>query len=112
MITLLPFNIFHHHVEDEHRMALAAHTEGHSCELDERFCQDAFSGDCKHESHIGTPDAKCFSCQFHFEKHYALAAALQAPVQVSYAQQHAPLIVHAAIRAAQLISNKGPPQLS
>jgi hypothetical protein len=108
-ITLVPFNALHHHDEDEHTAALLSHHKEHSCELDERFCQDAFTGTCEHGSHISPEHVKCFSCQFHFIKTFSAAAVFQTnvPAGDSFAYFTAPVsIVSTGVNS---INNRGPP---
>jgi hypothetical protein len=66
----MPFNAWHEHDLDQHITALSSHEE-HSCDLDEYICQGEFTRDCEHDSHIGVPVAKCFSCDFPFIKAFA-----------------------------------------
>ncbi len=108
-ITFLPFNALHHHAEDEHRMALASHQKNHSCELDEHICQGEFTDHCQHASHISTTIVKCFFCQFHFEKNYEETGMQSTIIYSVDTKSHFEYITHAAITAAKLISNKGPP---
>jgi hypothetical protein len=108
-ITFLPFNAFHHHQEDEHTAALLSHEKEHSCELDARFCQDSFIGECEHGSHISTTDVKCFSCQFHFIKTYAAATVYETAVISATPCQYYQKETSAVSVHIRNIYNKGPP---
>lgn len=68
----MPYNMLHHHEEDEHIAYLHQHQEQthHHCELDDNFCQSSTFEDCHHEQHIQQTLADCFACDIHFVKHY------------------------------------------
>lgn len=109
-ITLLPFNFLHHHAEDEHGMAMLKHEEqDHHCELDEQFCRPELSNDCSHEQHISKTIAKCFSCEFHFIKHFT-AQNLVIPGSHAVAlRQYLALKSSCDQETLILPGNKGPP---
>jgi hypothetical protein len=109
-ITFVPFNAFHHHEEDEHTAALLSHQEEHSCELDKRFCQDAFTGNCEHGSHISTSDIKCFSCQFHFIKTFTAAEVYETNAVAEASVDYFLSPVSSESAGIQSLYNKGPPQ--
>jgi hypothetical protein len=108
-VTLLPFNALHQHHEEEHAAAMLSHEADHSCELDERFCQETFTRDCDHGSHIGTTHVKCFSCQFHFIKTFVSAGAHETTTFTATSHEYfipATILVLAEVKNIQ---NKGPP---
>jgi hypothetical protein len=111
-ITLLPFNFLHQHAEDEHGMVVHRHEskEKHHCELDDLFCQP-YEKDCDHDQHVSRTIAKCFSCEFHFIKHFISGTnniSFVAPfVPAQYRSYQPDQVRHALI----LLSNKGPPSL-
>jgi hypothetical protein len=67
----LPFNAFHAHETDEHFVVINNPSENHHhCEIDELFCETGFNHDCEHGSHIKSEHPDCFTCEFHFVKHF------------------------------------------
>jgi hypothetical protein len=113
-ITFLPVNFLHHHAEDEHAMAMHNHSnaEKHHCELDDYVCDISNQTQhCEHPQHIAKTVAKCFSCEFHFVKHYqnnSFNYIAEIPVLLT---QHKPFTSANLRKANILLSNKGPPQL-
>lgn len=114
-ITFLPVNFLHHHAEDEHAMAMHNHikAEQHHCELDDYFCDVSNQSEhCEHPQHIAKTVAKCFSCEFHFVKHYqnnTFSYSTQITVLYTLYKPFTPLGLS---KANILLSNKGPPQSS
>jgi hypothetical protein len=112
-ITLLPFNFLHHHAEDEHALAMHHHESNaqHHCELDDYFCDvSASTQHCEHPQHMAKTIAKCFSCEFHFIKHYQVYAFLGlAPTIIQRNSGH-PHPTQMLLKTLVFISNKGPPQ--
>ena len=108
----MPFNVIHHHAIDEHRIAIASHQKNHHCEIDRNFCKDENASSCGHEHHLNIPIAKCFTCQFHFEKNYAAIAIFSRTIFSFQLNKHFISDTNAATLFAKLISNKGPPELS
>lgn len=110
----MPVNFLHHHAEDEHAAAihnheLAAH---HHCELDDYYCDASTQTQhCEHGQHIAKTTANCFSCEFHFIKHYQINTnqfGLENPV---FYTQFKPHISASLRKAIILLSNKGPPSI-
>jgi hypothetical protein len=112
-VTFVPFNLLHHHAEDEHVAALLSidKDETHHCALDDYFCRPDIEKDCGHTSHIQETITKCFSCAFHFIKHF------EGQSQLPVFEAHTPKIKYPVWVAEQLcnvilpINNKGPPRL-
>jgi hypothetical protein len=111
-VTMLPYNVLHHHAEDEHVAAMIHHEKhpAHHCELDDMACKIDLTTDCGHATHISKTHPKCFSCDFHFVKLYEASAETllggQASTLFSFKQ---PQII--ALHGAFLfVGNKGPPQ--
>jgi hypothetical protein len=73
-ITLMPFNLLHHHHEDEHVAYLHQHDDykEHHCELDNNFCEANEIENCHHTHHLQKNIPDCFVCDIHFVKHYEL----------------------------------------
>ncbi|MFI5221791.1 MAG: hypothetical protein ACHQK8_05660 [Bacteroidia bacterium] len=111
-ITLLPFSAFHSHEADEHYVALASHSKTHTCELDRNFCKGTTEFSCGHQEHFNNPIPKCFTCLFHFEKNYHSVSVFAIRIFTSGISKFYSTQILAAIFAARLISNKGPPELS
>jgi hypothetical protein len=108
-ITVLPFNMLHHHAEHEHAAALHQHQlASHSCELDDHFCQPDIE-QCGHDSHVSTPLTKCFSCEFHFFKHFENADNLISFIETTLPASFTKPIPTRLLSALLSISNKGPP---
>ncbi|TAE86778.1 MAG: hypothetical protein EAY81_05125 [Bacteroidetes bacterium] len=113
-ITFLPFNALHHHAIEEHALAMhvdATHTQ-HHCELDDYFCKTNNETSCEHPKHIAATLAKCFSCDFHFIKHYSLAHYYTLNYGLftyNLFQSYQPSQL---LEALVLISNKGPPTVA
>jgi hypothetical protein len=112
-VSFIPFNLLHHHAEDEHAASRHLHemADSHHCELDDYFCDNTLETDCGHESHIHGTITKCFACEFHFIKHFEGSAL------ITICQQEEPVLDHnhfvpSALREAVIrLSNKGPPAL-
>jgi hypothetical protein len=113
-VTMLPFNLLHHHAEDEHQMVMLAPADypAHHCEMDDQFCQTTVQSHCGHKAHLQHTLTKCFSCEFHFIKHFESAQQ-----QLSFYTN--PLIavlttnvVSNLMEAIVLLSNKGPPSFA
>jgi hypothetical protein len=112
-VTFVPFNVLHHHAEDEHVAIMHKHEINvtHHCELDDHFCQTDIDTDCGHRSHIQKTIDKCFACDFHFIKHFE-----STPSQISFIQtvklvQYRIFVSEKLHSAIILLSNKGPPVL-
>jgi type VI protein secretion system component Hcp len=71
-IAWLPNNVFHKHDSDTHlqHMVSGDHSHEHHCEMDSYVCQDVFTSDCEHASHLSAYHANCFVCEFVFTKHF------------------------------------------
>lgn len=108
-ITIIPFGVFHRHLMDEHRIAIVSHAKGHFCEMDNKFCKDEMNILCGHERHLNNSLTKCFTCQFHFEKNFEPVKILSYSIFFNQFKEIFSYQTIAAIKAAQLISNKGPP---
>lgn len=111
-ITFIPVNFLHHHAEDEHGAAMHNHelAEQHHCELDDYFCDvSTQTQHCEHPQHIAKTTAKCFSCEFHFVKHYQTSSSqVNSETPILYTQYKT--FTPASLRKALiLLSNKGPP---
>jgi hypothetical protein len=109
-ITLLPYNFLHHHAEDEHGLMLSGHIheEEHHCELDELFCQPN-AEHCSHDQHISKTIAKCFSCEFHFIKHFDKDNITFSCLSTEYLNKYSSNYSAQLHEALILLSNKGPP---
>jgi hypothetical protein len=111
-ITFVPVNFLHHHAEDEHAAAMHNHqlAEQHHCELDDYYCDASTQTQhCDHPQHIAKTTANCFSCEFHFIKHFQTNTnqyGVETPVKFTQYTQHTPTLLRKAII---LLSNKGPP---
>ncbi len=112
-VTFVPFNLFHHHADHGHAEAYYAHqnNEEHHCYLDDQLCQQGLETDCGHESHIQQSITKCFSCQFHFIKHFDSHEPMPVIRQYATPVTFGKLITGKLHAALIRISNKGPPQL-
>ncbi len=77
-ISLLPYNAFHHHQDELHKIAVVGNDESHHCKLDEYACQADLlqNHDCQHQNHLieSTPD--CFFCQFHFNQLFEITVPI------------------------------------
>jgi hypothetical protein len=111
----LPFNALHHHAEDEHGMA-QHHNDlklEHHCELDDYYCATSNEeATCEHPQHIASTLTKCFSCDFHFIKHYGtghFAAPAYQHITFNLYKSHQPTQL---LDALVFISNKGPPMFA
>lgn len=71
-IAWLPYNVFHTHDSDTHLQHIVSgdHSHEHHCEMDSYVCQDVFTRDCEHASHLSAYHANCFICEFVFTKHF------------------------------------------
>lgn len=108
----MPFNVLHHHAEHEHLAATVSHHEDeHSCELDNHFCQPNINQPCEHQSHIATPVGKCFSCEFHFIKHFENSDISFNTMTVAIGKTIAKPVQTRLLSALLEISNKGPPRV-
>ncbi len=101
----------HHHIIDEHHIAIASHQKNHSCEIDRNFCKDEKASFCGHEHHLNIPAEKCFTCQFHFEKNYDATTVYSTSIFSFQLKNLLTANVNAATFFAKRISNKGPPEL-
>ncbi len=111
--SVLPYNAFHHHAEDEHLAAMLGHQEAnHHCELDAYFCQDALSNHCEHHAHISETHPECFSCSFHFIKHYEMVQYSLPVLQSSEPHMYTALLNRLVWAILPLAANKGPPNLA
>ena len=114
-ITFMPVNFLHHHAEDEHTMAMHNHhkEEQHHCELDDYYCDVSNQTEhCEHPQHIAKTVAKCFSCEFHFVKHYQNNTFNYSTEIAVLNTQFKPFTPVGLRKANILLSNKGPPQAS
>ena len=113
-ITFVPVNFLHHHAEEEHATAMHNHqlAEQHHCELDDYYCDASTQTQhCDHPQHIAKTTANCFSCEFHFIKHFQTNTnqyGLDTPVEFIQYTQHTPTSLREALI---LLSNKGPPTI-
>jgi hypothetical protein len=109
-ITVIPFNAFHHHDEDEHIAAHHSHEKNHSCALDHQFCKaEVLSESCEHESHVQTALPKCFSCTFHFIKQYTIQDEGHAVLLPQFKVTFGSYCLSDSDQILVWISNKGPP---
>lgn len=111
-ITFLPFNAMHHHALDEHGMAqhVDALKTQHHCELDEYFCETSNEETtCEHPQHIASTLTKCFSCDFHFIKHYRIGHFTVPQCQQITFSLYKSHWATPLLDALVFISNKGPP---
>lgn len=114
-ITYMPVNLLHHHAEDEHAIAMHNQNEAaqHHCELDDYFCDVSNQTEhCEHPQHIAKSIAKCFSCEFHFVKHYQNIIYNYRTEITLGSTQYKPFTPAGLLKANILLSNKGPPQTS
>ena len=112
-VTIVPFNALHHHAENEHAAVLHAHDidSHHHCELDDYFCQTDVNTPCGHNSHIQKTIEKCFSCEFHFIKHFETGQSIAQLIQENSSPLFTAFISEKLHQAIILLSNKGPPSL-
>jgi hypothetical protein len=112
-VTFVPFNLLHHHAEDEHAAILLTHHDNpsHHCELDNHFCQPEIEQDCGHEAHIQETITKCFSCEFHFIKHFESEQESAEFFRISKPAEFQVFFSEKLRHAIILQSNKGPPVL-
>lgn len=112
-VTIMPFNLLHHHAEDEHLAILLSHKNHpeHHCELDNHFCQPQIEKECGHESHIQATITKCFSCEFHFIKHFESEQSTPEFFRTSEPAAFQLFFSEKLRHAIVLFSNKGPPAL-
>jgi hypothetical protein len=108
-VALMPFNIFHQHEVDEHRLAVLTHQKDHYCELDKHICKDETVSTCGHEHHISEPIPKCFSCQFHVEKIFDAVPVVCFHLFLQESASHYSYVTLTASVALERASNKGPP---
>lgn len=109
-VTFIPFNVLHHHAEDEHIAAIHLHkAKEHHCELDEQFCQTTLGTHCGHDTHIAKPISKCFSCEFHFIKHFESNVFKIANNSFSHQHLFAQFVPSNLRNTFVYLSNKGPP---
>jgi hypothetical protein len=110
----MPVNFLHHHAEDEHAAALHNHklAAHHHCELDDYYCDASTeTKHCEHGQHIAKTTPNCFSCEFHFIKHYQPNTnqfGVENPLKFTQYTQHTPASLR---KATILLSNKGPPSI-
>ena len=110
-VTWLPVGLFHQHEEEMHEQALAAHDETHFCDLDLQVCVHHDVDHCGHQAHLEKTQEKCFSCQFHFIKHFDIDKAWEQSVFSVGAIQRADYTSQTPETGSRFISNKGPPSL-
>jgi hypothetical protein len=112
-LSVLPYNAFHHHAEDEHLAAMLGHQEAnHHCELDAYFCQDALNNHCEHTAHVSEMHINCFSCNFHFIKHYEMVQFSLPILHSSEPNSYTALLSRLVWAILPLAANKGPPYLA
>jgi hypothetical protein len=111
--SILPYNAFHNHTEDLHFEAMFGHQEEkHHCELDDYNCQDFIGRHCDHSSHVSESHPDCFTCQFHFFKHYEITQyGLNILVQ-NNSYTYESLLSNLVWAILPLAANKGPPYLA
>jgi hypothetical protein len=109
--TLLPFNLLHHHAEDEHAAVMISNESfpAHHCELDNHFCQPNIQSHCGHKAHLQQRMAKCFSCDFHFIKHFEGTQPFLLCKPLLLTSLFSTHVASALLDAIVLVSNKGPP---
>lgn len=112
-VTFVPFNLLHHHAEDEHNAVVLSHEKhpAHHCELDNHFCQPEIEKECGHKAHIQETITKCFSCEFHFIKHFESGQTASEFIQTSTPVEFQMFFSEKLRHAILLQSNKGPPVL-
>lgn len=109
-VTLAPLNLLHHHVEDEHAIAIHKHETAHHCKLDDYFCEP-LAVNCEHQQHIAEQIGKCFSCEFHFIKQFTSTNAELTIKNISIDTIYNSFWVNPLQHAVVLLNNKGPPVL-
>ena len=113
-ISLLPYNAFHHHQDELHRIAVVAKDESHHCKLDDYSCQDDLleNHECEHQSHLAESTPDCFFCQFHFNKVFEITV----PVSAFFVGKGNSIVqkteLHLFKNSIFILFNKGPPSLS
>lgn len=109
----MPLHLLHHHAEDGHAMAIHNQnkTEQHHCELDDYFCDVSTQAKhCEHPQHIAKTIAKCFSCEFHFVKHFQSCPFSYSTKITLRITKYKPFTPPGLRKANILLSNKGPPK--
>jgi len=111
--SFMPFNIWHHHAEDDHIAATHFHIdeESHNCALDEQICQAQFENHCEHKTHLAKSVSKCFTCDFHFIKHVEHNNIKQNYILNAIVVLCSNFADNTLADALILLSNKGPPIL-
>lgn len=111
-LTLIPYNVLHHHAEDEHAAAMQNQqlNVSHHCELDDYFCEaETTHTSCEHQHHLAKTLAKCFSCEFSFIKQFTSILSSW-NLTFSATQKWAPIPYRQKLLDALiLVTNKGPP---
>ncbi|MCC6684241.1 MAG: hypothetical protein IT247_04130 [Bacteroidia bacterium] len=108
----MPAAVWHQHEEDVHALALAAHDDSHFCELDLLVCDSRGPlTDCHHQAHMEKGHSKCFSCQFHFTKHFDISKTVASITCNGLVVHEADLCMNTPAACTKRASNKGPPSL-
>ncbi len=112
-VTFVPFNALHHHAEEDHFAYVHAHKtiKNHHCELDSHFCQKDLEPNCGHSEHIKNTLENCFTCDFHFIKHFDQIQSISLLLTESGLNVYNSLIVKKVHQTILFISNKGPPRI-
>jgi hypothetical protein len=96
-LSVLPYNAFHHHAEDEHLAAMLGHQEANHRE---------------HTAHVSEMHINCFSCNFHFIKHYEMVQFSLPILHSSEPNSYTALLSRLVWAILPLAANKGPPYLA
>lgn len=103
----------HHHAEDDHVGYVHSKNtnKNHHCELDDYFCQDNLNSTCEHPEHLKNRLENCFTCEFHFIKHFEQTQLFEGFNNEKGLQVYSPATVKKTRAILLYICNKGPPFL-
>jgi len=108
---LLPYNELHVHEEEEHfEASLNNSSAAHHCELDDVFCEEGLKNTCEHKQHLSKPIPDCFTCQFHFVKHYESATFAKSVLTLFKREIESVKQISISTYRFALLFNKGPPK--
>jgi hypothetical protein len=111
LFSLLPYNALHVHEEEEHfEASLNNSSAAHHCELDDVFCQEGLKNNCEHKQHLNNPIPDCFTCQFHFVKHYEPATFTSVGLTLFKDEIRCVIQIFNSTPRLTLPFNKGPPK--
>jgi hypothetical protein len=111
LFSLLPYNALHVHEEEEHFEARLNKTNtAHHCELDDVFCQEGLKNNCEHKQHLNKSIPDCFTCQFHFVKHYEPATFVSRALTLYKDEVRSVKQIFISTPRLTLPFNKGPPK--